>query len=83
MIQKEQLNILEIVFTLSLQEEVKIEHVEQMYDYLVQTQFQGVMTSQERYHHVSDSETVNQSKIADLGILTFLAMIRIDLLAQG
>ena len=28
MIQKEQLNILEIVFTLSLQEEVKIEHVE-------------------------------------------------------
>ena len=54
-----------------------------MYDYLLQTQFQGVMTSQERYHHVSDSETVNQSKIADLGILTFLAMVRIDLLAQG
>lgn len=77
------MSILEIIFTLSLQNDAKIEHVEQMYDYLVKTQFQGILNGQERYHQISDSETVNQSKIADLGILTFLAMIRIDMLAQG
>jgi hypothetical protein len=80
-VQREQLQILEIIFSLSLELEPKIEHLEQLLGYLVKTEFQGEMCSRMRIHHLSDTGVVNQSKITDMGVLTFLAMLRVDLMA--
>jgi hypothetical protein len=69
--------------------DINTAHLSDFVEYLVETQFRGVMpysTDQSLYGHQnvqSEQQNINESKIRDLGILTVLAMLRIDLFVDN
>lgn len=87
-IQLEQIKMLELVFTISQEQnlsnpEVQMAHIKKFLKYLVLTDFKGFFISEisqdYRQLHQSEISILNEQKIKDLGIFTMLSLLRIDL----
>lgn len=94
-IQREQIMILELVFSIAQEQELReghvditVSHLADFYKYLAMNDFSGQLMSvsglgdSSRYQHsgldLTDAQRIAQNKIKDLGVLTYLAMLRID-----
>lgn len=87
--------MLELLFTLASGQDLAasspdytMAHLLEYSEYLIQMEFKGqlsggVAQSWQSQSHQGDASIINEAKIKDLGILTFLAMIRIDVFADG
>ena len=94
-LQTEQLTILEMIFAIATKQNIQqmmqskaplyvnITHLSQFLKYLKDTKFRGIMpysTDKSNQTKVqSPEQDINESKMRDLGILTALAILRIDL----
>lgn len=94
-LQLEQIAMLELLFTLALGQDLAagnvdftMTHLSEYSEYLVQMEFKGHLSggdnqSRQSQSHRGDASIINEARIKDLGILTFLAMLRIDIFAEG
>jgi hypothetical protein len=60
-------------------------HLLEYSEYLIAMEFKGHLAAGVRpiSNHQGDASIINEAKIKDLGILTFLALLRIDVFADG
>lgn len=84
--------MLELLFSLAQDQDLEADsigfsmaHLLEYSEYLIAMEFKGHLAAGVRpiSNHQGDASIINEAKIKDLGILTFLALLRIDVFADG
>ena len=91
-LQEEQIKLLEILLALASKQDIansqleySMSHIGEFVEYLVNTEFKGYMNCRTDNHQMynlhkqTEIQAINQGKIKDLGIITMLAILRIDI----